>query len=114
MKKIIIATALLFLFSCSHTVEFVRKESTPQKQAIVRYPPSSEKNETKYREDLKKQAHQFCSGDYEITKEYQARDESSSSAGVATGIGIGHSGSVIVGGSGPRTSMYNFVEFICK
>ena len=105
---------LLFTFSCSHTVEFVRRDTSPQKQAVVRYyPTDTAEKEAKYREDLKKQALSYCGGDYTITKEYQARDESNSSAGVATGFGIGNS-SVMFGGAGPRTTMYNFVEFVCK
>ncbi|AZZ36296.1 hypothetical protein CIK05_05660 [Bdellovibrio sp. qaytius] len=115
MKKAsLICLTLLILTSCSHTVEFVRRDTSPQKQAVVRYYPTDKpETEAKYREDLKKQATNYCGGDYTITKEYQARDESNSSAGVATGIGFGNS-AVMFGGSGPHTTMYNFVEFTCK
>lgn len=115
MKKLIlIAPVLLFLTGCSHTVEFVRRDTSPQKQAVVRYSPTEKPDvEAKYRDDLQKKATQFCGGDYQITREYQARDESRSSAGVATGVGFG-SGAIMVGGGGPSTSMYNFVEFTCK
>lgn len=107
--------SIVLLSSCSHTVEFVRRETSPTKQAIVRYYPTDKpEKEAKYREDLKKKATGFCDGDYTITREYQARDESTSSAGIATGVGIGNSGAIMVGGSGPRTTMYNFVEFTCK
>lgn len=110
----LIATMLLIFSSCSHTVEFVRRDTSPTKQAVVRYYPTDKADtEAKYREDLKKKATGFCNGDYTITREYQARDESNSSAGIATGVGIG-SGAIMVGGSGPRTTMYNFVEFTCK
>lgn len=115
MKKLSLITPLLFILSsCSHTVEFVRRDTSPTKQAVVRYYPTDKpETEAKYREDLKKKATNFCGGDYTITREYQARDESNSSAGIATGVGIGH-GAIMVGGSGPRTTMYNFVEFSCK
>ena len=113
-KTILLPLTLLFTFSCSHTVEFVRRDTSPQKQAVVRYyPTDNAEKEAKYREDFKKQATNYCGGDYTITKEYQARDESNTSAGVATGFGLGNS-SVMFGGSGPRTTMYNFVEFVCK
>lgn len=111
----LITLMLLILSSCSHTVEFVRRDTTPQKQAVVRYYPTDKpEHEAKYRKDLQKKATGFCDGDYTITKEYQARDESNTSAGVATGFGIGGNSSVIFGGAGPRTTMYNFVEFVCK
>lgn len=110
----LIASMLLILSSCSHTVEFVRRDTSPTKQAVVRYYPTDKPDtEAQYREDLKKKATGFCNGDYTITREYQARDESNSSAGIATGVGIGN-GAIMVGGSGPRTTMYNFVEFTCK
>lgn len=115
MKNLSLMTLTLFILSgCSHTVEFVRRDTSPQKQAVVRYNPTDKpEHEAKYREDLKNKATSFCGGDYTITKEYQARDESNSSAGVATGFGVGNS-AIMFGGSGPRTSMYNFVEFTCK
>lgn len=107
--------SVLFVSGCSHTVEFVRRDTSPQKQGVVRYYPTDKpEHEAKYRQDLKNKATNFCGGDYTITKEYQARDESNSSAGVATGFGIGGHSSVIFGGAGPRTTMYNFVEFTCN
>lgn len=115
MKNLILVFLAIYILSaCSHTVEFIRRETSPQKQAVVRYYPTDKPEiEAKYREDLKKKATEFCDGDYTITREYQARDESNSSAGIATGVGIGH-GAIMVGGSGPKTTMYNFVEFSCK
>lgn len=116
MKKISLITLVLFILSsCSHTVEFVRRDTSPVKQGVVRYYPTDKpEHEAKYREDLKNKATNFCGGDYTITKEYQARDESNTSAGVATGFGVGSHSSVIFGGAGPRTTMYNFVEFTCN
>ncbi|MCM2354828.1 MAG: hypothetical protein NDI63_14505 [Pseudobdellovibrio sp.] len=106
--------SFILLSSCSHTVEFVRRETSPTRQAVVRYYPTDKpEKEAKYREDLKKKATGFCNGDYTITREYQARDESNTSTGIATGVGIGH-GAIMVGGSGPSTTMYNFVEFSCR
>lgn len=106
--------SVFIVSGCSHTVEFVRRDTSPVRQAIVRYYPTDKPDkEAKYREDLKKKATSFCGGEYTITKEYQARAESTTSTGVATGIGIGH-GAIMVGGSGPSTTMYNFVEFTCK
>lgn len=115
MKNLILITPLLLILSsCSHTVEFVRRDTSPSKQAVVRYYPTDKADtEAKYRDDLKKKATDFCGGEYTITKEYQARDESNTSTGIATGVGIGN-GAIMVGGSGPRTTMYNFVEFTCK
>lgn len=105
---------MLILSGCSHTVEFVRRDTSPQKQAVVRYTPTDKpEDEAKYREDLKKKATNFCAGDYSITREYQARDESNSSAGLSTGFGMGNAG-IMVGGSAPRSTMYNFVEFACR
>lgn len=104
----------IFLFSGCTTVEFVRKDYSPTKQAIVRYSPSSsEKSRTKYRQEVDKQAKNFCEGNYQIVKEYQARDETGSSAGVGTGVGMGMGG-VFIGGSSRNTAMYNFVEFTCN
>ncbi len=111
MKNFITLSFYLIILSGCSTVEFIRKDTTPKKQAIVRYPPTS--NDSKYREDLNKQANRFCGGDFEITKEYQARDETGSSAGVGTGMGFGMGG-VMLGGSTRNTAMYNFVEFSCK
>lgn len=108
------ALILFFLTGCT-TVEFVRKDIIPKKQAIVRYsPPSSESQEAKYREEVKRQALIFCGTDFEITKEYQARDEANTSAGVGTGFGIGGGSTILISGANRNTAMYNFVEFACK
>ena len=113
MKKYTIIL-LLALSGCT-TVEFVRKDISPKKQAIVRYAPTaSESKEIRYREEVKRQALIFCGTDYEITKEYQARDEANTSAGVGTGFGMGGGGTIFVSGAGRNTQMYNFVEFACK
>lgn len=113
-KKLSLCLILLGISGCT-TIEFVRKDLSPRRQAIVRFvPPSNTKREADYREELKKQATAFCGGGYEITKEYQAREETGSSAGVGTGFGIGSSSSIFVGGSDRGTAMYNFVEFVCK
>lgn len=106
---------LLFLTTGCTTVEFVRKDTLPKKQAIVRYSPtSSESQEAKYKEEVKRQALNFCGTDFEITKEYQARDEANTSAGVGTGFGIGGGSTILISGSNRNTAMYNFVEFVCK
>lgn len=103
-----------FLSGCT-TVEFVRKDFTPRRQAVLRYaPPSSESRAVKYRIELSKQATNFCGGEFDITKEFQAREETGSAAGIGTGFGIGGSGSIFVGGSDRSTAMYNFVEIACK
>jgi len=113
-KNFLLLLLLLFLICGCTTVEFVRKDLTPTKQAILRYsPPSSAKSEAEYREEVKKQATEFCGGDFQITKEYQAREESGSSAGAGTGFSMG-SGTIFLGGSNRNTSMYNFVEVACN
>lgn len=105
---------VVFLGGCT-TVEFVRKDFTPRRQAVLRYaPPSSESREVKYRIELNKQATNFCGGEFDITREFQAREETGSAAGIGTGFGIGGSGSIFVGGSDRSTAMYNFVEVTCK
>lgn len=108
----------IFLLLCScTTVEFVRKDTVPTKQGILRHlPPSSGDKEVKYRDEVKKKAQEFCGGDFTITKEYQALDESQSSTGIGIGTGFGYSSrsSVYMGGSSPARSMYSFVEFTCK
>lgn len=105
---------IVFLSGCT-SVEFVRKDFTPRRQAVLKYaPPGSESREVKYRIELSKQATNFCSGEYDITREFQAREETGSSAGIGTGFGIGSSGSIFVGGSDRSTAMFNFVEITCK
>lgn len=106
---------LLFLISGCISVEFVRKDILPEKKAVLRHsPPSSSEREAEYREEVKKQATEFCSGEFQITKEYQARDISDTSVGIGTGFGIGSHSSIMIGGSRPTTTMYNFVEVTCK
>lgn len=115
MKYHIFYSTLFLLICGCTTVEFVRKDFTPRRQAVVRFtPPSNPRREADYRTELAKQATNFCGGAYEITKEYQAREETGTAAGVGTGFGIGTSGSIFVGGSDRSTAMYNFVEFFCK
>ena len=112
MKKIFFILSILFIAGCS-TVEFVRKETGPQKQAVLRYLPSSNtKREAKNRDEINEKAKEFCGSDFKITKEYQAREQTGSSSGVGTGIGMGMGG-IFVGGANANTAMYNFVEFSC-
>ncbi len=102
------------LLSACTTVEFVRKDLSPTKQAVVRYlPANSEKKEAKYKAEVNKKATSFCEGAYDITKEYQARENTGTSTGVGTGFGIGMGG-IMLGSSQENTAMYNFVEFTCK
>ena len=111
----IFVSGFVFLLGGCTTVEFVRKDFTPRRQAVLRYaPPGSENREVKYRIELSKQATDFCGGEFAITREFQAREETGSSAGLGTGFGIGGSGSIFVGGSDRSTAMYNFVEIACK
>ena len=106
--------AILVIVSGCTTVEFVRKDITPNKQALLRYPSQSNQSEDiKYREKLKQQALEFCGGEYITMKEYQAREENISSVGVGTGFGVG-TGSVFLGSSGGGSSMYTYVEVGCK
>jgi hypothetical protein len=104
----------VFLLSSCTTVEFVRKDQTPRKQGIIRHAiPSNEKRAAEYREKVATEARAFCGGEFEITKEYEAREDSGISTGAATGFGVGFGG-IMLGGSNRGTSMYNFVEFVCK
>jgi hypothetical protein len=113
MRLRIILSLLLFFSGCI-SVEFVRKDLTPEKKAVLRYsPPSGEKEQAEYRDEVNKKAMEFCGGNFQVTKEYQARDVNDSSVGVGTGFGIGGNSSVFFGGSRPNTSMYNFVEVSC-
>ena len=102
---------LYFLLTSCTTAEFVRKDTSPTKQGVIRYPSNSSREE-KYRNDLKKKVRDFCGGDYKITKEYQAREQVGSS-GMGTGMGIGMGG-IFLGGSNVSTEMFNFVEFTCQ
>ena len=105
---------LILLLSSCVSVEFVRKDMIPTKQAVLRYlPPSSDKREAEAREEIKKQVTAFCGGDYTVTKEYQELSPRSSSVGIGTGFSNG--GSSIIFSSANRTeTMYNFVEVVCK
>jgi hypothetical protein len=112
MKRLAFSLIVLFLSGCT-TVEFVRKDQVPQKQGVLRYlPTSSASKEAKYREKVNEKAREFCGGEFKITKEYQAREETGSSTGIGTGIGFGHAG-IMLGGSRGSTAMYQFVEFVC-
>jgi hypothetical protein len=116
MKNAIAFAIVLSLLTACTTVEFVRKDLSPQKQGILRYAPtSSEKREAEYREKIKKAATDFCGGDFDITKEYQAREYTghSSGVGVGTGFGVGVGG-IAIGTGQQSTAMYNFIEFTCK
>lgn len=111
----ILVSGFVFILGGCTTVEFVRKDFTPRRQAVLKYaPPGSESREIKYRIELNKQATNFCSGEFDIAREFQAREETGSSAGIGTGFGIGSSGSIFVGSSDRSTAMYNFVEVVCK
>lgn len=95
------------------TVEFVRKDLSPTKKGVLRFAPtSSESRQVKYREEVQKKATEFCGGGFEITKEYQALQETGRSAGVGTGFGVGFGG-VGIATTNHGTAMYNFVEFNC-
>jgi hypothetical protein len=113
MKIKILFLSLLLLTTGCTTVEFVRKETSPLRQATLRYyPPSSDERAAKYRAELSKQATDFCEGDFIITKEYMAREDDGNTAGVGTGIGMG-AGSIFLSGSNRSSTMYNFVEISC-
>lgn len=113
LNLVFLLGALIFFSSCT-TVEFVRKDTTPEKKAILRYlPPSSDKKAAQYKEEVNKKAKDFCGGNFNITKEYQARQPSGVSTGVGTGFGLGMGG-IVLGSSRESTTMYNFVEFSCQ
>lgn len=107
-----ILAVLFFLGGCT-TVEFVRKDTTPEKKAVLRHtPPSDEKKAAKYKDEVNKKAHEFCGGDFNVTKEYQARQPTGSSTGLGTGVGLGMGG-IMLGTSHQSSVMYNFVELSC-
>lgn len=111
--KTLLTIFILLLCSCT-TVEFVRKDTNPKKQAVLRhYPASSPEKGAEYREEVRKQARGFCGGEYDVVREYQAREDSGSS-GVSTGVGVGMGGSIFIGGSSRNTQMYNFIEISCR
>lgn len=106
--------AALAISGCT-TVEFVRKDTVPVKQGVLRHsPPSNDEKALEYRKKVNEKALEFCGGAYNITKEYQALGEAPSSAGVGTGFGIGGSSSIFIGSSSRSSAMYNFVEFTCQ
>lgn len=113
MRLFSLLLTLLFITGCT-TVEFVRKETKPQKQAVLRYiPTDDERKEEKYREKVARKASNFCGGaNYAITREYQAREPTGYTTGVGSGMAVGMGG-VFLGGSNASTRMYNFVEFTC-
>jgi hypothetical protein len=111
---LLITFAFLFLVSCI-SVDFVRRDYTPVKQGILRHSPASgAERVAKYRDEVNKQAREFCKGDFTITKEYDALGEAKSTAGIGTGFGVGGRSSVFFGSSVPSETMYSFVEFTCK
>src|SRR5215217_713793 len=66
---------LVFLSAGCTSVEFVRKDLSPQKQGILRFTPASTSaGEAKVRDKVHNKASDFCGGPFEITKEYQARE----------------------------------------
>ncbi len=113
MKLLMIS--LLFLLASCTTVEFVRKDTSPEKKAVLRHSPTSDAaKQAKYKTEIDKKAKEFCKGDYTITKEYEALDQADSSVGVGTGFGIGGGGSsFILGSSNPSRSMAQFTELTC-
>lgn len=115
MKEFTLFFIIYSLMACT-TVEFVRKDLTPQKQGVLRHSlTSNEKKTAEYRAEINKKAGEFCGSEFTITKEYQAMDESRSTAGVGTGFGIGRGGgSLFIGSAGSDRTMYNFIEFSCK
>ena len=91
----------------------MRKDTSPEKKGVLRHsPPSNTEKAEKYKAEVSKKATEFCGGSFNITKEYQAREETGNSTGVGTGMGVGMGG-IMIGGSSRSTSMYNFVEFDC-
>ncbi len=113
MRNFILLT-LLFLSACT-TVEFVRKDTLPVKKAVLRHSvPSDEKKSGEYRAKINSESRAFCGGDFVISKEYQALQETGGSAGIGTGFGVGGSTSVFFGSVDRRTDLFNFVEIECK
>lgn len=115
MKSLAFLT-ILMLTGCT-SVDFVRKDLTPTKQAVLRYPPQSDADgEAKHRAELTKKANEFCGGEFKIVKEYEAL-ENNNDSGVRTGIGTGFGmggGAIFIGGSsGGSERMYHFVEIAC-
>jgi hypothetical protein len=110
---IFISSILIFVSGCT-TVEFVRKDTSPHKQGLLRYLPSSSSSKMeKYHNKAIKMASDFCGGKFKITKEYEALEQATTSTGVGSGIGFG-SGGILVGTSAPSETMYKFIEFSCE
>jgi hypothetical protein len=113
MKTKNILTVILFFIGGCTTVEFVSKEVTPTRQATLRHlTPSSNTSYVDYRDKVNKKASEFCEGDFEITNEYQALEESNSSTR-ASSIGLG-SGTIFAGGAHRGPTTYNMVEVACR
>ena len=108
----------LVLSGCT-TVDFVRKDLTPEKRAIVRYPPQSKpESESKYRAELESEATEFCGGPYEITREYEQLTETPGTTGIGTGLGFGYGRrgfgtGLALGTSFPQERTYHYVELAC-
>lgn len=110
--RVLLLTFVVMIGGCT-TVEFVRRDTSPEKKGILRYSPtSSASKESKYRDKVSKEARGFCGGEYEITKEYQAREDTGTSTGVGTGMSVGMGG-LMVGAAHRNDELYNFVEFRC-
>lgn len=115
--KYLASITMLVLTGCT-TVEFVRKDLTPAKLAVLRYPPQSNAaDEEKYRTQLSQKSKEFCGGDFKIVKEYEALEKSGDSGmrtGIGTGFGVGGGGGIFIGGSsGSSERTYHFVEIAC-
>lgn len=104
---------LLFISACT-SVEFVRKETSPERKGLIRhFPTTDQEKAAEYRVKVNKAANDFCGGEFNISREFQAREESGS--GVGTGVGFGSGGgSIFLGGSNRGSTMYNYVEIICR
>lgn len=112
------ACFLAVLLTGCTSVEFVRRDLTPVRQAVLRYPPQSDADgEAKHRAELTKKAVEFCGKDFKIVKEYEAlekNDDSGMRTGIGTGFGMGAGGAIFIGGSsGSSERMYHFVEISC-
>jgi len=114
MKYLLLNVIFLSLYSCT-TVEFVRKETTPEKKAVVKHSiTSDEKKAAKYKDEVNKKATEFCgNSNFTITKEYEALEPAQSTVGVGTGFGYSNT-SLLIGSAVPSQTMASFVEFTCK
>ena len=73
-----------------------------------------ERHLVEYKTKINEKAREFCDGEFTVTKEYEALEQSRSSAGIGTGFGFGGGSSILIGGAGPSQTMYQFVEFKCN